>query len=114
MGFHSPLIRPAISWGGSFGGGTLDSHDIYFCFFLQGDVLRILPWSKHTFKLPFGDFLFIFPTIQQANPSILSTNLEVATFPPIASNCCMIYSWLFNQPPLTYPPPRNKALLRAY
>ena len=28
MGFHSPLIRPAIYWGGgSFGGGTLDSHD---------------------------------------------------------------------------------------
>ena len=27
MGFHSPLIRPAISRGGSFGGGTLDSHD---------------------------------------------------------------------------------------
>ncbi len=26
MGFHSPLIRPAIYWGGSFGGGTLDSH----------------------------------------------------------------------------------------
>ena len=24
---NSPLIRPAISWGGSFGGGTLDSHD---------------------------------------------------------------------------------------
>ena len=22
----SPLIRPAIYWGGSFGGGTLDSH----------------------------------------------------------------------------------------
>ena len=27
MGFHSPLIRPAIYWGGSFGGGTLGSHD---------------------------------------------------------------------------------------
>ena len=27
MGFHSPLIRPAIYWGGSFAGGTLDSHD---------------------------------------------------------------------------------------
>ena len=25
---NSPLIRPAISWGGSFGGGTLDSHDV--------------------------------------------------------------------------------------
>ena len=24
---NSPLIRPAISWGGSFGGGTLGSHD---------------------------------------------------------------------------------------
>ena len=24
---NSPLIRPAIYWGGSFGGGTLDSHD---------------------------------------------------------------------------------------
>ena len=29
MGFHSPLIRPAISWGGGIGGGTLGSHDIY-------------------------------------------------------------------------------------
>ena len=27
MGFNSPLIRPAIYRGGSFGGGTLDSHD---------------------------------------------------------------------------------------
>ena len=30
MGFHSPLIRPAIYWGGSFGGGTLDSRDSSF------------------------------------------------------------------------------------
>ena len=31
MGFHSSLIRPAIYWGGgSFGGGTLDSHDLSF------------------------------------------------------------------------------------
>ena len=30
MGFHSPLIRPAICWGGgSFGGGTLGSHDTW-------------------------------------------------------------------------------------
>ena len=29
MGFHSPLLRPAIYWGGSlFIGGTLDSHDM--------------------------------------------------------------------------------------
>ena len=27
MGFHSPLIRPYLLGGGSFGGGTLDSHD---------------------------------------------------------------------------------------
>ena len=28
MGFHSPLMMPAISWGKrSFGGGSLDSHD---------------------------------------------------------------------------------------
>ncbi len=25
---NSPLIRPAISWGGGIGGGTLGSHDI--------------------------------------------------------------------------------------
>ena len=25
---NSPLIRPAISWGGSFGGDTLNSHEI--------------------------------------------------------------------------------------
>ena len=30
MGFHSPLMRPAIYWGGSFGGGTLDSHEDTF------------------------------------------------------------------------------------
>ena len=28
MGFHSPLIRPAIYRGGSLVGGTLDSHDV--------------------------------------------------------------------------------------
>ena len=28
MGFHSPLIRPYLLGGGSFGGGTLGSHDI--------------------------------------------------------------------------------------
>ena len=37
MGFHSPLIRPAISWGGSFGGGRgrSDSHD--YCYILLED-----------------------------------------------------------------------------
>ena len=30
MGFHSPLIRPAIYWGVglALGGGTLDFHDV--------------------------------------------------------------------------------------
>ena len=25
---NSPLIRPAIYWGGSLGGGTLGSHEV--------------------------------------------------------------------------------------
>ena len=46
MGFHSPLIRPAIYWGKrSFGGGTLDSHDnshVFCCSSnLQGSTPQI-------------------------------------------------------------------------
>ena len=53
MGFHSPLIRPAIYWGGNvaLGGGTLDSHDITMestingCFWFPQQVVggNILP-----------------------------------------------------------------------
>ena len=40
MGFHSPLIGPAISWGGvALGGGTLDSHDFALWNELSSDIL---------------------------------------------------------------------------
>ena len=31
---NSPLIRPYLLGGGSFGGGTLDSHDIWISWFV--------------------------------------------------------------------------------
>ena len=40
---NSPLIRPAISWGGSFGGGTLDSHETMSFF---GHILGLV-WFQH-------------------------------------------------------------------
>ena len=49
MGFHSPLIRPAIYWGGSFGGGTLDSHDVWYVY-LRTKVVNQLTELEHTPK----------------------------------------------------------------
>ena len=36
---NSPLIRPAIYWGGSFGGGTLGSHE-------DAGMIGMILWKK--------------------------------------------------------------------
>ena len=51
---NSPLIRPAIYWGGSFGGGSLGSHDSK-----QQNLCKIDGWKlEDYFQLSFWESLF--------------------------------------------------------
>ena len=53
MGFHSPLIRPYLLGGGSFGGGTLGSHEQICAFVKIGNHFpKDRVDSKHIVKSP--------------------------------------------------------------
>ena len=58
---NSPLIRPAISWGGSFGGDTLNSHD-------HSDLLIPFGSRHQTFEFSGRVFSPILFTIPKGHP----------------------------------------------
>ena len=96
---HSPLIRPAIYWGGSFGGGTLDIHES-FC----QDLLVSMNFEHISLEI----FLKIPPFSKKK--MVLQSKFQGATgsrvgnpsFPPF-------YAQLKHNQPTTFMKERNRS-----